>query len=47
MLCSAAFSRARDTNQKEEKRSIQQEGKINGNAEEVREELTTHMYTRI
>jgi hypothetical protein len=44
-LRSSTFSR--DTSQEEEKRSIKQEGKINGNAEEVREELTTHMYAYI
>ncbi len=45
MLRSATF--VRDISQEEEKRSIKQEGKINGNAEEVREELTTHTCTHI
>jgi hypothetical protein len=42
-LCSAAFSR--DTSQEEEEHEKKE--KIYGNAEEVREELTTHMYAYI
>jgi hypothetical protein len=43
MLCSATSSR--NTGQEEEEHK--KEENIYGNAEEVREELTTHMYTRI
>ncbi len=42
MLCSATFNR--NTGQEEEEHKKE---KINGNAEEVREELTTHMYAYI